>query len=142
MITTEQYLQDTFGISIAVARDFILSNYQNNLWAVYSVCKANGINNDMIADILQDMMYGLTGEMVSSFFLASGFDGNALGFNQETSNTLSVETGFTQEYLADKTFYAIYNWKDNENEPDNWTLVRESFYDTYHTFNKYFPPQK
>lgn len=81
-MTTEGYLSSK-GVTVEIARDFILNNYELNLETVFSVCKEYGVNNDMIAEILESVIPGLTGTVVKNFFDTNQFDGNALGFNSE-----------------------------------------------------------
>ncbi|MDB2562099.1 choice-of-anchor D domain-containing protein [Sulfurimonas sp.] len=40
---------------------------------------------------------------------------------------ISVQTGFTQSYLNDKTFYGIFNWKDSATSPDNFVSYKVIF---------------
>ncbi len=49
----------------------------------------------------------------------------------------TVTDGFTQEYLDAKTFYAVYDWRENISDVSNWALVREQFDGTNHIFNEY-----
>ena len=78
--TAEAHLASK-GFTVQQARDFIMGNYANNLELVYNICKSNGVNNDMIAEILASNIAGLTGTTVSSYFDSNGFSGSALGFN-------------------------------------------------------------
>ena len=68
------------GVTVEVANAFIMGNL-DNLELIYTTCQQFGVNNDMIAEILASNFSGLTGAVVSSFFDASGFNGNALGFD-------------------------------------------------------------
>lgn len=103
-MTTEEYLISQ-GVTMQIARDFIMSNYELNLETVFNVCKQYGVNNDMIAEILATDIPGLTGNTVSGFFDTFGFNGNDLGFNSDediesTDNldeytTLDLGVGFS-----------------------------------------------
>ncbi len=53
------------------------------------------------------------------------------------NNSIKFDKKFTQNYLDGKTLYAIYDWKDNVNDPEKWTLVKEVFDGTNHTFNSW-----
>ena len=76
-----------YGVNMQVARDFIMNNYANNLSLVHQTCKDFGVNNDMIAEILASDFPGVTGQVVSGFFDGNGFDGNTLGFTNNTEQT-------------------------------------------------------
>lgn len=91
-MSTEEYLSSK-GVTVEIARDFIMNNYESNLETVFNVCKEFGVNNDMIADVLENDISGLTGEIVADFFNANAFDGDSLG--HDISN------------LVGKTFYNI-----------------------------------
>lgn len=88
-MTTQEHLE-SFGFTMQIARDLILSLYESNLELVYDTCKIFGVNNDMIADILQDDLPNLTGEVVANYFNSHNLDGSALGFNQD-QNTPQIE---------------------------------------------------
>ena len=77
-MTTQEYLV-TKNVTMEVARDFIMSNYEHSLSNVFIICKEFGVNNDMIADILATDIPGVTGAIVSSFFDGNGFAGSELG---------------------------------------------------------------
>lgn len=71
------------------AHDFIMENL-GNVGNIYNVCQQFGVNNDMIAEILQSDFPGLSGSLVSNVFSNNGYNGDALGFNAPTpaiSNT-------------------------------------------------------
>ena len=84
MATTQEYLA-TKNVTMEVAREFIMGNYQTDLANVFTVCKNYGVNNDMIADILATDLPGLTGSIVSSFFDGNGYNGNSLGFKSTST---------------------------------------------------------
>jgi len=100
-MTTEEYLTSK-GVTMEIARDFLLNNYELNLQTVFNVCKEFGVNNNMIADILQSNIPGLTGAGVASYFDANGFNGNELDFS------LKEAFKFTQEWIEGKTLYNVY----------------------------------
>ncbi|MCX6052631.1 MAG: hypothetical protein NTZ60_08985 [Campylobacterales bacterium] len=90
--TSAQTHLATYGVSMEAARDFIMGNL-NNLSLVHSTCKNFGVNNDMIAEIVQSDFPGLNATNVSNFFDNNGFSGSELGFNTiaNGSNTESTE---------------------------------------------------
>ena len=84
MATAQTHLA-TYGVSMQVARDFIMNNL-NDISTIHSTCLQFGVNNDMIAEILASDFPGVTGSIVSSFFDSNGFSGSTLGYN-ETADT-------------------------------------------------------
>lgn len=84
MATTEEFLLNNYGVTMKVARDFILDNI-SDLTTVFNTCKQFGVNNDMIADILANDFPDLSGGIVSSFFDSNGFTGSLLGFTNPTT---------------------------------------------------------
>jgi len=106
-MTTEEYLSSK-NVTIELARNFLLNNYESNIETIFNTCKQYGINNDMIADILQNDFAGLTGQGIANFFTNSGFDGNTLGFNAEENkisyslkNGLLTNTGSSDIIITD-----------------------------------------
>ncbi|MCX6051258.1 MAG: hypothetical protein NTZ60_01985 [Campylobacterales bacterium] len=90
--TSAQTHLATYAISMETARNFIMGNL-NNLSLVYNTCKNFGVNNDMIAEIVQSDFPGLNATNVSSFFDSNGFSGSELGFDTLSPNT--CENGFS-----------------------------------------------
>ncbi|WP_293269052.1 hypothetical protein [Neptunomonas sp.] len=84
-MTTQEHLTQ-FNVTMEQAQNFIMDNL-SDLGTVYSACNQFSVNNDMIAEIIQDNFPGLTGEGVSSFWDSVGFDGDALGFNSNSNST-------------------------------------------------------
>ena len=82
-MTTQQYLASK-GVSMDQAETFIMDNLDHPD-TIYNVCRDFGVNNDMIADIVQTDFPGVNGTIVSNFFDSNGFDGSALGFTQEAA---------------------------------------------------------
>jgi len=78
-MTTQDYLAG-FGVNMEQAQTFIMENL-DDIETIYNVCQQFGVNNDMIADVIQTNFPGLTGAAVSNAFSSNGFNGNALGFN-------------------------------------------------------------
>ena len=76
-MTTQEHLE-SIGFTMQIARDFILSQYESNLKLVYDVCELFDVNNDMIADILQDDLPNLTGEAVANYFNSNNLDAIAI----------------------------------------------------------------
>lgn len=121
MATAQQYL-DSLGLNITVqmAKDFIIANL-DNLEVIYQAASIYGITNDMLAEILN--IDGVDGQFVSDYFTSNGFDPNRLGFNEEElSNTISIESGFTEEWLNNKTLYGAFDWGE-----DGWTYSKTTF---------------
>ena len=52
--------------------------------------------------------------------------------------SIQYDLKFTQEYLIGKTFYTVYDWRENISDSSNWTLVKEQFDGTNHIFNEYY----
>lgn len=75
-MTAKEHLAG-YGVTMEVARDFLMSNL-DNVANIYNVCKEYAVTNDMLAEILQPDFPGLTGGVVSNFFTERGFDGNTL----------------------------------------------------------------
>lgn len=115
-MTVQEHLDSLgLGLTVQMAKTFIMSNL-NNLEVIYNACLQYGINNDMIGEILD--IDGIDGEFVSSFFDLNGFNGSALGFNNE-GNDISVESGFTEEWLNGKILYSvIIDAEDDDNDGD------------------------
>jgi len=98
-MTTREYLLGK-GVTMDVARDF-LENNLDDLHMVYSVYEQYGVNNDMIADILQPDFTGLNSTVVSSYFDSHGLDGARLGFDSTHDN---VDDGvYSGSYSGDQT---------------------------------------
>lgn len=72
-MSAETYLAQ-FGVTVAQAREFILSNV-NNPGTIFSVADQFGVTTDMLAEIVGG---GFTGDDVSAWFSARGFDANQL----------------------------------------------------------------
>ena len=56
------------------------------------------------------------------------------------ANSTKYDKKFTQDYLDGKSFYAIYDWgEDSENwdGTSGWSLIKEQFLGTSHTFNEW-----
>jgi len=104
---TEEYLSYK-GVSMQEARDFIMDNVTNDLHTVFSVCVSFGVNNDMIADILQSDFPGLTGEVVSEYFDANGFSGSLLGFTDIAPTAPTTPIG-PIDVVADGTYQGTYS---------------------------------
>lgn len=98
-MTTQEYLQETFNITIQEASDFILANYENNLQSIYNICLNNGITNSMLADILENTIEGITKEDIQTFFDLKGFNGVALDYNNQEFQVNS-ETYLDQVYTS------------------------------------------
>jgi hypothetical protein len=105
MISTQEYLAGR-GVNMEQAQTFIMENL-DNIETIYSVCRDYGVNNDMIADVLQTSFPGLTGNMVSSVFSNNGFDGNALGFNEA-----AVESGGTLDLANLGNYSAVFLYEN------------------------------
>mgnify|MGYP003387162545 CR=1 FL=1 len=75
----------THGVSMKGAQAFIMGNL-NNLSFVFNVCKDFGVNNDMIAEILEEDFPGLTGNVVSSYFDSHELIGSQLDFLAPAGN--------------------------------------------------------
>ena len=91
MAIAQEYF-DTYhpGITVQIARDFIMDNF-SALTLVYNTLITYGINNDMVAEILASDFPGLTGEIVSDFFDSNGFNGTELGFNMTEIDNLEIQ---------------------------------------------------
>jgi len=133
-MTTESYLTQ-LGVKIEEARSFIINNV-NNPQLVFDTCKAYSVNNDMIAEILQNDFPGVTGSVVSDFFDMNGCLGSELGF--DTSNlpneydSLNLGLGFSvfAEKKQDNIDYSYV--KENNNtliQTDNHKNVEKDIYD-------------
>jgi len=104
-MTTESYLAQ-LGATIETAKNFIMSNVAEPR-IIYDICKTFSVNNDMIAEVLQSEFPGLTGQGVSDFFDANGFNGKELGFSStpiEEDNTLNT---YDINTILGKTFYTM-----------------------------------
>lgn len=89
----EEHLSN-YGVSMQVAKNFLLNNYLINLELVFNTCKTYEVTNSMIAEILQDDIPGLTEETVLNYFNNNGFDGeeldNIINQNQDTNTTYTI----------------------------------------------------
>ena len=108
--TAEQHLADK-GVSMQVARDFIINTYPTDLTTVYNVCKEYGVNNNMIAEILANDIPGVTGTVVSSYFDGNGFNGSQLGFGNIAQTP--VKEDLAGIISTDKVLTADKVWKIN-----------------------------
>lgn len=72
-MSAETYLAQ-FGVTVAQAREFIISNV-NNPATIFSVADQFGVSTDMLAEIVGG---GFTGDDVSAWFAARGFDATQL----------------------------------------------------------------
>ncbi|MCX6051083.1 MAG: hypothetical protein NTZ60_01095 [Campylobacterales bacterium] len=109
-MTAQQHLLG-YGVTMGVARDFIMNNL-SNLNTVYSTCKNFGVNNDMIAEILQADFPGVNGTIVSNFFDTKGFSGAGLGFTNSSAGTGTPSAAipsFSVGLLSGHTFYQAGN---------------------------------
>lgn len=104
-MTASQHLAG-FGVSMEVAREFVMSNL-GNVGTVYNTCKQYGVDNDMLVEILQSDFPGLTAGIVSNFFTERGFDGNAL--NAAPANSVTPTFTFTQEWLSGNTLINVFS---------------------------------
>lgn len=78
-MSTEDYLLSNFNISIEDAANIILDYVNsNNIESLYNLLLGANVNNDMVADVLQNQYAGLTGDDVKNFFNSNKLDGNAL----------------------------------------------------------------
>jgi len=93
-MSAQQHLAQ-YGVSVQVAKDFIMSNL-DSLGTIYNTCQQFGVNNDMIAEILD--INGVDGQFVSSFFTSNGLNGDALGFDTATELTQTEE--FLSQYAG------------------------------------------
>lgn len=107
-MTTESYLAQ-LGATMETAKDFIMGNVSEPR-IIYDICKFFSVNNDMIAEVLQSVFPGLTGQSVSDFFNANGFNGSELGFNS-TPTEENIDDNNTNIYdietILSKTFYTM-----------------------------------
>lgn len=69
-MTTQQYLAAK-GITIQQAADFILANVGSPA-TIFNVAKANGVTSQMLADIVQLFIPGVTKEDVVDYFSSVG----------------------------------------------------------------------
>lgn len=95
-MTTQQYLAQ-LNVTMQQARDFFFDFLLSHTEEVYNICKNLDINNDMISEILQNDLPGLTGSMVSDFFTSVGYDGNDLGFNETVSGSFFTTGSYSNE---------------------------------------------
>lgn len=91
-MTTAQSHLEGYGVTMQVARDFLMDNI-DDVHTIYSVCQQFGVNNDMIAEILQSDFPGVNGTIVSSFFDNNGFSGASLGFSSSDIVADGIYTG-------------------------------------------------
>ena len=86
-MTVQDYLSD-LGISVEDAQKFIMDNL-DNVKTIHDAAKEFGVNNDMLAQILQDKIPGLTKDTVESFFSQHGIDAADLDENPLTSDFIT-----------------------------------------------------
>lgn len=98
---TAQQLLDNYGITIEVARDFIMSHL-NDLNTVYNTCKQFGITNNMIAEIVASVAPGFNGSDVINFFASFGIDSTDLDSSNTNNNP---SNSFDINNILGKTFY-------------------------------------
>jgi len=78
-----------YGVTIEVAKDFIIDNIQN-LSYIYDTCARYGVTNDMVAEILDTAYPGLQGVDVANYFASNGIDSDGLG---GSSRTIDIVNG-------------------------------------------------
>ena len=83
-MTVQNYLAD-LGISVEEAKSFIMENL-DDVEKIHNVAKEFGVNNDMLAQVLQDQIPGLTKSTVEDFFSQHGIDASDLDENPLTSD--------------------------------------------------------
>ncbi len=126
----------TFGISMEVAQDFIMSN-MDNLGEVFRVAEQFKVSNVMIAEIVQSKFeQTITATDVENYFTVNGQPGYALNFQEDVyTNTGTINNtldsviqnindtyfsttsmgSFTTELIAGKTLYNVYKDDDAQN---------------------------
>lgn len=72
MTTTSDFIRTTFGVSMAQAREFIMSRVSDPAY-VYSMAKQFGVTSEMLGEIT-----GFASADVEGFFTAHGLDGIGL----------------------------------------------------------------
>jgi len=77
--TTQKYINDTFNLSMDVAASKILELVTTDLNRLYNIFVEYKVNNNMVADILQDIKPNLESSDVASFFNKNNYDGDLLG---------------------------------------------------------------
>jgi hypothetical protein len=84
-----------YNVSMLAASDFIMSNL-NNVQYMHDVCKSVGVTNQMIADIVSNVLPGVTSKQVSDFFTSNGVNSSDLdsstGASQNTTATAASQT--------------------------------------------------
>lgn len=85
---TQSYLA-TFGVSLSVAKDFIIANLSNPKH-IFDVCKSVGVTNQMIADIVN--IPGVGKEQVMAFFTANQLNAGLLDGNAESTPDSNYST--------------------------------------------------
>lgn len=111
-MTTEEYLSG-LDVSMKSANEFIMNNL-DNLELVYNTCKQFGINNDMIADIVN---LNITGETVSNYFDNNKLNGSELNFD-----SLNIGLGFSL-FALKKADDCIYTFSEYDSSNQSLTAV-------------------
>ena len=122
MLTASGHLL-TYGISVQVARDFIINNFEANLSLVFETCKKYAVSNDMISDILVNDFPGLTAKVVSSYFDSNGFNSSQLDLsninlglgvlsNSSTFGVSALDSGFHWDLADSKEITYSFNTEE------------------------------
>ena len=110
-MTVQEHLS-SYGVTMEVAKEFIMSNLEN-LQNIFDVCKQFSVTNDMIAEIVG--IDGIDGTGVANFFAQNGIDSDSLGGSKKTvdivfdNNEITPAFEFSTEWLNGKTLYNVYD---------------------------------
>lgn len=90
----------SFGFTVAQANAWIMSNL-NDPATIFNTCKQFGVNSEMLAEIVETSVPGVTAGMVEGFFSAKGFSGGELNAAVLSSGDDTSEEAVEEETADD-----------------------------------------